>query len=251
MDYTINKLAKMAGITTRTLRHYDEIGLLSPTRKSSNGYRIYGTSEVDRLQHILFYRELGLSLIDIKKIVTDENFDPDSALHNHLIVLQAKRVQLDLLIANVENTIIANKGDRKMNDKDKFDGFGNKLVAQNEEQFGAEIREKYGDSVVDSSNRKIEKMTKDTYDEIQALSNEINTKLKIAFETGDPSSDAAQEVCELHRKWLCYYYDDYSKEYHLGVAEMYVADERFAAYYDKIEIGCAEFLRNAINLYCQ
>lgn len=91
MEYTVNKLAKLAGISTRTLRYYDEIGLLSPVRMSSNGYRIYGKIEVDRLQQILFYRELGVPLDEIKKIISTKDFDGVTALQSHLTALLAKR----------------------------------------------------------------------------------------------------------------------------------------------------------------
>nr|WP_052516614.1 MerR family transcriptional regulator [Paenibacillus popilliae] len=98
----VNKLAKLAGISTRTLRYYDEIGLLSPVRMSSKRIRIYGKIEVDRLQQILFYRELGVPLDEIKKITSTKDFDGVTALQSHLTALLAKRKQLDYLIANVE-----------------------------------------------------------------------------------------------------------------------------------------------------
>lgn len=91
MEYTVNRLAKMAGVSTRTLRYYDEIGLLQPSRISSNGYRIYGRKGVDRLQQILFYRELGVPLEEIKRILSSEDFDGLAALESHLTALQARR----------------------------------------------------------------------------------------------------------------------------------------------------------------
>ena len=126
MEYTINKLAKVAGVTTRTLRFYDEIGLLAPARISSNGYRIYGKKEIDRLQYILFYRELGVSLEEIKNILESKDFDGLAALESHLSALLARRKQLDLLIANVEKTISAAKGEIIMSDDEKFQGFKKK-----------------------------------------------------------------------------------------------------------------------------
>lgn len=102
MEYTVKSLARLAGVSTRTIRYYDEIGILKPARINSSGYRIYGQKEVDTLQQILFYRELGVSLERIKEIVTDTSFDPIAALKEHREKLLAKREQLDLLIANVE-----------------------------------------------------------------------------------------------------------------------------------------------------
>ncbi|MCL2559066.1 MAG: MerR family transcriptional regulator [Turicibacter sp.] len=251
MTYTINKLAQLAGVSTRTLRYYDELGLLSPTRKSTNGYRIYGQKEIDQLQHILFYRELGLPLEEIKQIIKSEDFNINEALHAHLSALLAKRNQLDALITNVQKTISATKGDIKMTNKEKFVGFGQQLVDENEKKYGDEIRETYGNDAVEASNAKVKGMSKEQYAEVEALSAEVNEALKLAFEQGDPASELAQKACELHKQWLCYFWDSYTKEAHIGLAEMYVADERFTAYYDNIAEGCTKFLRDAILIYCK
>lgn len=250
MEYTINKLGKMAGVSTRTLRYYEEINLLKPARISSNNYRIYGQKEVDLLQQILFYRELGVGLEDIKEILTAPNYNAAQALENHLIALLARQKQLNLLIENVKKTISATKGETIMSDNEKFEGFKQKLIDDNERQYGAEVRAKYGDDAINKSNAKIKGMTKEQYAEIEALSSELNETLKSAFLQGDPASELAQKACELHKQWLCCYYDKYSKEYHMGLAQMYVDDPRFKAYYDKIADGCAEFLRDAIMIYC-
>ena len=251
MEYTINKLAKLAGVSTRTLRYYDELGLLSPVRISSNGYRIYGQKEIDRLQQILFYRELGVPLEQIKKIMSPRDFDGGAALRNHLAALLARRKQLDLLIYNVEKTIKAAKGEAIMSDKEKFDGFIQKLVGDNECQYGEEIRAKYGDDAVDRSNARIRGMTEEQYAGAEALRLECEKTLKAAFEQGDPAGALAQRACELHKKWLCYFWDHYSKEAHIGVTQMYMDDPRFTAYYDKIAAGCAEFLRAAVLIFCK
>lgn len=251
MEYTINKLAKMAGVSTRTLRYYEEMGLLSPARISSNGYRIYGQKEIDLLQQILFYRELGVPLEETKRIISTRNFDGKAALASHLAALREKRNQLDLLIANVEKTILAAKGEVIMSDTEKFEGFKQKLIDDNEKQYGAEVRAKYGEDAVNGSNAKIKGMSKEQYAEIERLSLELNETLKAAFGQGDPASPLAQKACELHKKWLCFFWASYSKEAHLGVTQMYVDDPRFTAYYDKIAPGCAEFLRDAVLIYCK
>lgn len=251
MEYTINKLAKISGITARTLRYYDEIGLLVPVRISSNGYRIYGQFETDRLQQILFYRELGFSLDEIGKILMSQNFNNSTALENHLTSLLAERDRIDLLIKNVTNTIASVKGEIIMNDKEKFEGFKQNLIDENEKKYSKEIRGKYGEDTIDKSNAKIKGMTKAQYDEIEKLSAELNETLKAAFEIGDPTCDLAHKTCELHKKWLCYYWESYSKEAHIGLAQMYVDDYRFTQYYDKIAPGCAVFLRDSIIEYCK
>ena len=249
MEYTVQKLGDLAGISTRTLRYYDEIGLLKPARKSASGYRIYGQQEVDKLQQILFYRELGLDLEQIKNIINNPNFDGPAALKEHREKLLAKRMQLDLLITNVEKTISAKEGKSIMADKEKFQGFKQKLIDDNERQYGDEIRGKYGEEVIDQSNAKMLKMNEEQYREFTHLEQQVLESLMDAVKTGDPSSDAAQKTADLHRQWLGFTWPFYSPEAHMGLAEMYVADERFAAYYDKVHSGAAQFLRDAIAVY--
>lgn len=127
-----------------------------------------------------------------------------------------------------------------------------KMLEENEKRYGKEIREKYGDDTVNASYAKVRGMSEEKMREAEELSKLINEKLKEAFLLGDPSSELAQSVCEMHRQWLCTFWPDgmYTKEAHKILAETYVADERFAAYYDNIADGCAKFLCDAINIYC-
>ncbi|MFJ5716246.1 MerR family transcriptional regulator [Neobacillus sp. NPDC093127] len=249
MEYTVQKLGSLAGVSTRTLRYYDEIGILKPARINSSGYRIYGQKEVDRLQQILFYRELGVSLDSIKEIVTAPTFDGAAALREHREKLLEKKEQLELLIANVDKTIALTEGRMEMSNKEKFEGFKKKMIDENEKKYGKEIRQKYGNDTVDKSNAKLQNMTQEQHDEVTALGEQITVTLAEAFKTGDPAGELAQKAAELHKQWLCYYWNEYSKEAHAGLAQMYVDDERFTAYYDKEQPGTAEFLREAIHIY--
>lgn len=249
MEYTVQKLGSLAGVSTRTLRYYDEIGILKPARINSSGYRIYGQVEVDRLQQILFYRELGVSLDSIKEIVIAPSFDGAKALRDHREKLLEKKEQLELLITNVDKTIALTEGKMVMSNKEKFAGFKKKMVEENEKKYGKEIREKYGKDTVEKSNAKVMNMTQEQHDEVTALAEKLNKTLADAFKTGDPASDFAQKAADLHKQWLTFYWSEYSKEAHAGLAQMYVDDERFTAYYDKEQPGTAEFLRDAIHLY--
>lgn len=249
MEYTVQKLAKMAGVSTRTLRYYHEVGILKPARINTSGYRIYGPKEVDRLQQILFFRELGVSLEDIKAIITSPNFDSVSALKDHHRKLLEKRKQLDLLISNVEKTIAASEGRTIMNDKEKFEGFKKMLVDENEQKYGKEIREKYGDEAVEKSNERFRNMSKSDYEAMTSLGVQVMETLAEAMKTGDPSSPLAQKAAELHRQWLSYHWPEYNKEAHANLAQMYVEDERFTAYYDRVQPGATKFLRDAIHIY--
>ena len=249
MQYSVQKLGQMAGISSRTLRYYDEIGILKPARINSSGYRIYGQSEVDRLQQILFYRELGVSLDSIKEIVSSPAFDGAKALREHREKLFEKREQLDLLISNVDKSIALKEGKMTMMDKEKFEGFKQKLVDDNEKKYGQEASEKYGETAVNNSNNKVKGMSQEQYDEVTRLGAELKVTLNAAFLTGEPTGELAQKAADLHRQWLSFYWDSYTKEAHVGVTQMYVDDERFTAYYDENQPGTAAFLRDAVLVY--
>lgn len=249
MEYTVQKLGRLAGISTRTLRYYDEIDILKPARINSSGYRIYGQSEVDRLQQILFYRELGINLEQIKEIITSPDFNSAKALKEHREQLLDKRKQLDLLIKNVEKSIALTEGRITMSDKEKFEGFKKDMIEENEKKYGKEARGKYGDEAVNKANQKVMNMTEEDHKEVTRLSDELAKTLTEALKTGDPSSEIAQKAADLHKQWLTFYWNSYSKEAHAGLAQMYVDDERFRAHYDKEQPGTAEFLRDAIHIY--
>lgn len=249
MEYTVQKLGHMAGVSTRTLRYYDQIDLLKPTRINASGYRIYDQSEVDRLQQILFYRELGVGLDRIKEIITSPSFDGTHALREHRVKLLERRAQLDQLIANVDTTLAQTEGRITMTNQEKFEGFKQNLIDSNEKKVGKEIRARYGDEIIDSSNLKIQGLTETQYDDVQQLEIAVHDALAKAMITGDPASELAQHAVDLHRQWLSYYWSQYSKEAHAGVAQLYVADERFTAYYDEKQPGAAAFLREAILIY--
>ncbi|QHW32518.1 MerR family transcriptional regulator [Paenibacillus rhizovicinus] len=249
MEYTVQKLGRLAGISTRTLRFYDEIGILKPARTNSSGYRIYGQAEVDKLQQILFYRELGVNLDQIKAIVTDPSFDGAAALRQHRDRLLDKRKQLDALIGNVERTIASAEGRTDMSDQEKFEGFKQRMIDENEQKYGKEAREKYGDDAVNKSNAKLKGMSQERHERLNRLTQEVKDTLADAFRTGDPASELAQKAADLHRQWLTFHWDGYSKEAHANLAQMYVDDERFTAYYDEKQPGTAVFLRDAVHIY--
>lgn len=250
MEYSINKLSKMSGVSARTLRYYDEIGLLKPVRVASSGYRIYGRDEVNMLQQILLYRELGFQLEDIKTLLSKPDFDRVKAFEKHLIELNNKKERIEELINNVSSSISAMKGEKEMSDKEKFEGFKEKLISDNEEKYGKEIREKHGDKSIDESNENLRGVTKEQYDKAEQILKGFEIALEESFKIGDPSAELAQKAVDLHRQWLCVFYPRYTKDYHMGLGEMYVADERFRVNYDKFGKGCTEFLRDAIDIYC-
>lgn len=252
MRYSIREVSELAGVSARTLRYYDEIGLLKPLEISETGYRYYGEQELTLLQQILFYRERGLELKQIQKIIYQSDFDVMRALQEHLLDLEAKKKHMESLIFTVEQTIRSMKGECEMSDKEKFQAFKERIVRENEEKHGAEIREKYGDDEMDSANRKMLNMTEEEFERFQNLGKEINTQLEEAVRTGEkPESEKGKRIVLLHKEWLGKTWKQYTKETHIAIGNMYISDERFKLYYDKKVAGCATFLEKAIRYWVE
>ena len=247
MEYSIQALAHLAGVTTRTLRWYDQIGLLKPSRVAESGYRYYGRAEVDRLQDIFYYRALGVELARIKECLDDPSFDRLAALRNHLTALEAEQERLEQLIRSVKDTIGAEERNEIMSDEQKFEAFKQRAIAHNEKVYGAETRAKYGDREVDEANAAVMNLSRKQYQEWTDLGRGIQERLEVAVQAGlSPESEAGKELCALHRQWLTITGNQYDPARHRGIVELYVADERFTAYYDKQVPGCARFLRDAV-----
>ncbi|WKY47475.1 MerR family transcriptional regulator [Eubacteriaceae bacterium ES3] len=247
MEYTIKELADLAGVSTRTLRYYDEIALLSPCRLNQSGYRIYSSNEVDRLQQILFYRELDFDLKTIQSLLEDPAYNRLASLKKQLTAMTTKQKHTERLIETLKKTILQEEGKTIMKDQEKFIGLKEKQIAQNEKKYGREAREKYGNDTIDAANEKLRAMTQDTYESTEALGKKINALLEEAVKNNDsPADESGRLAATLHQQWIKAYWSQYSIEAHHGLVDMYLADERFKAYYDNTIEGCAEFLRDAV-----
>lgn len=218
MEYSIRELSQLSGVTTRTLRWYDEISLLKPAYVAESGYRYYREAEVDRLQDILYYREL-----------------------------ECRKLRLDQLIQSVKDTIYAEEKQEMMNDEQKFEAFKKRAVEKHEECYGQEARGKYGDREVDEVQETMKNLTREQYQEWTCLGEEILQRLEAAVtKKVSPQSDEGRDITALHRRWLTFTGNRYDKEKHKGIANLYIMDERFTAYYDRKVAGCAQFLRDAV-----
>lgn len=247
MAYTVNELAKLSGVSARTLRYYDEIGLLEPERISAAGYRIYGQAQVDRLQQILLYRELDMPLKAISQLLDAPGYDRHQALVSHLEALQARQQHLQVLIDNVRRTILAEEGRIAMTDQEKFAGLKERLLAENDAQYGQELKERYDEETLAASRKQFQHLSEAQYQSMEALAAEILDGLTVAVRSQKrPDGQQGQHLAQLHRQWLGYIWPSYSPEAHVGLAQMYLADERFKAYYDREVPGCAQFLHDAI-----
>jgi len=250
MSYSAKQLADLAGVSVRTLHYYEERGLLNPSRRENN-YRVFGPDEVDRLQQILLYRELGFALEDIGHILDAPDFDQRVALRAHLKRLETRRNELEKVSASVERMLAMREGGPMMTDQDRFESIKQMLIEENEKTYGAEMRERYGDEVVDASHARVAGMSEERWARAQTLEVEIKDELRVAVENGNPASATARHLCDLHREWIGMFWPEgtYSIEAHRALGEGYVSDERFKSYYDKVVEGGAEFLRDALNVY--
>lgn len=203
MKCGIKEVSELTGVSARTLRYYDQIGLLKPSKTSEAGYRYYGERELEILQQILFYKERGMELKQIKKIIYQKDFDIMAALREHLLELEEKRNHMEALIQTVEQTIRSMKGEYDMSDQEKFQAFKERVVRENEEKHGAEIREKYGDEEMDAANRKVLDMTEEEYERFQNLGEEIRIQLQDAVRGGaNPEDECGRRIVALHKEWL-------------------------------------------------
>ena len=247
MEYSIKELAHLSGVTTRTLRWYDEIGLLRPGRIAQSGYRYYGDAQVNRLQDILYYRALGVELSQIAEILDDPAYDRVQALRSHLQGLLARRGELDQLIASVQATIQAEERNEIMSDDKKFEAFKKQAIEENERKYGRELREKYGDEEIDASNAAAMKVTREQYAQWNAWGEEIKERLCAAVRARlQPQGEEGRAIVEIHKSWLTVAMHGYDAARHRGIAQLYVMDERFTAYYDGEVPGCAQFLCDAV-----
>ena len=241
--FTVKQLSKLAGVTPRTLHHYDQIGLLKPTRVGENGYRYYGEDALLRLQQILLYRELDLPLDDIKKIVGRRDFDVLGALQSHKEALQKQVTRLNRLLVTVDNTIQHLKGEKPMSNQGLFEGFSE----EQQEKYALEAEQMYDPETVRASNRKWKSYSAAKKESIMAEGNVIYTDMIAAMPKG-AASPAVQTIVERWRKHMDYFWTP-KLEQLLPLAEGYVDDPRFKANFDKMNPALAEFMRDAVTVY--
>jgi len=243
--FTVTQLSKLAGVTPRTLHHYDEIGLLKPSRVGDNGYRYYGEESLLRLQQILFYRELDIPLGDIKKIMGRRDFDILGALQSHRNALNKQVTRLNRLIQTVDNTIDHLKGNNIMSEKGLFEGF----TEEEQEKYALEAEQLYDAETVRASNQKWKSYSATKKETIMAEGKTIYVDMIAAMPKGADSPEA-QAIVERWRKHMDYFWTP-NLEQLLGLANGYNDDPRFKANFDKMHPKLAEFMREAVKVYME
>lgn len=246
--YTTHELAKLAGVSSRTLRYYDQIGLLVPTR-AQNDYRLYCEADVKKLESILLLRSCGMPLKSIAEALNKAHFDLASVLEEHLDLLCRQREELDKTIATAKRTVAGLEEFENMDDTEKFEQIKKQLVDANDNEFGEEARELYGDEVIDEANERLLEMDKPTWDAKEELEQRVKDALIAAMATSDPTSLEAKQLAKLHAQWIKIYWEEaaYTPSAHANLADSYLADKRFIAYYDgPCGEGATKFLRDSI-----
>jgi len=247
MAYQIKQLATLAGVSVRTLRYYDEIGLLKPAFVGDNGYRYYENAQVDRLQQICLYRTLQLSLAEIAVIIELPREQVAIQLQQQYQRIQQERQRLDQLLNLVQTTIQTQREGAMMTDEEKFQAFKAARVTENEQQYGNESRQRYGEEVVDEANQQFTNLNATDYAAMHATEQQLLAMLKAQLNESELSPITAQKIYQLHRQWLGYTWPKYTVAMHHGLAEMYLADDRFCTYYDsRAGVGATALLVNCI-----
>jgi DNA-binding transcriptional MerR regulator len=243
--YTVKELSALAGVSVRTLHHYDQIGLLKPENRSEARYRYYGKKELLRLQQILFYRELDFPLHEIKEILDKEDFDLLSSLEYHRAQLKEKAEQLKQLLKTIDKTIEDLKSNQDMmTDKELYEGFPEEQA----KAYRKEASERWGEERVKQSEERIKKLGPKGWEELK-LKGDAITREMASLIGKDPRSVEVQTAIAKHYAYISNFYE-VTEEIFRGLGKMYVEDERFTATYEKYAKGLAGFMNEAMQAYC-
>ena len=243
-SYTVGQVAELAGVTVRTLHHYDQIGLLSASDRSGSGYRRYSESDLERLQQILFYRELGFPLDEIVTILDEPGADADVHLRRQRELLGERIARLQMMVAAIDKEMEARQMGYQLTPEERFEVWGD----FNPDDHAAEVEERWGDTdAYKESRRRTSSYTKDDWLAIKAEAEAAGTRMIEAMQAGEPpESDAAMDAAEAHRQHISRWFYPCSHEMHVGLGEMYVADPRFTKTYEDMAEGLAAYTRDAI-----
>ncbi|WP_326803479.1 MerR family transcriptional regulator [Streptomyces sp. NBC_01788] len=244
MSYSVGQVAGFAGVTVRTLHHYDDIGLLVPGERSHAGHRRYGDADLDRLQQILFYRELGFPLEEVAALLDDPEADPAAHLRRRHELLTARIEKLKEMAAAVEHAMEARRMGIDLTPEERFEVFGD----HDPEKYADEVRQRWGGTeAYRQSQRRTASYTKEDWKRLTVEQDAIHRRMAELLDAGTPArSEAAMDVAEAHRRFISGSYYDCGHEMHSCLAQMYVADPRFTATYEKIRPGLAAYLHDAI-----
>jgi DNA-binding transcriptional MerR regulator len=240
----VGEVAALAGVTVRTLHHYDRIGLLSPSERTAAGYRRYTPADLDRLHRVLVYRELGFPLEEVATLLDDPSADPAAHLRRQHRLLRERLERTQAMVEAVEKEMEAQQMGISLTPEERFEVFGE----QDPSQYAAEAEERWGDTEAWSqSQRRTAAYTKDDWLRIKEESAGIERRLAEALQAGvAPDSARAMDAAEEHRQHISRWFYDCPPQMHAGLGRMYVEDERFTAHYEAVAPGLAQFVSAAV-----
>jgi DNA-binding transcriptional MerR regulator len=245
MAYTVGRVASAAGVTVRTLHHYDEIGLLTPSGRTPAGYRRYDDRDLERLQLIRYYRQLGFPLDEIAEILDDPRADPAAHLRRQHELLTGRIGRLREMVTAIELAMEARTMGIALTPEERFEVFGD----ADPEQYAEEVEQRWGDTeAYRESQRRTAGYAKEDWLRNKAENEDWARRAGELLDSGAPADGpAAMALAEEHRQLISRWFYDCTYEIHTGLADMYVADERFTAYFEGIRPGLAAWLNEAIH----
>jgi DNA-binding transcriptional MerR regulator len=240
---TVGEVAAMAGVTVRTLHHYDRIGLLSPSGRSTAGYRLYAPDDLDRLHQVLLYRELGFSLEDVAELLSDDA-DPEAHLRRQHRLLRDRLDRTQQMVAAVEKEMEARAMGMSLTPEEKFEVFGE----FDPDQYEEEVQERWGETdAYAQSKRRTSSYTKEDWVRIKEEGDAVERRFAEALRSGVPAdSEQAMDIAEEHRQQISRNFYDCPPGMHAGLGRMYVEDERFTAHYENRAAGLAQYVSTAV-----
>jgi len=244
MSYTVGQVANLAGISVRTLHHYHQIGLLVPSGYSGAGYRRYSAGDLERLQRVLFYRELGFPLEQIVTLLDDPAIDPQEHLRRQHDLLTRRIERLTEMVTAVERAMEAEKMGISLTPEERFEVFGEHDPAQ----YAEEAEQRWGETdAYKQSMQRTQRYTKEDWLKIKQEQADLQERLVAAFRSGTaPDSEAAMNLAEDHRQQISRWFYDCGYDVHRGLAQMYLADPRFTKNYEDLAPGLAQWVHDAI-----
>jgi DNA-binding transcriptional MerR regulator len=242
-NYTVGRVASLSGVTIRTLHHYDEIGLLSPGGRSAAGYRLYEESDIERLQRVLFYRELGFDLKEIATIVDDPGTDALGHLRRQRTLLAERIDRLGAMVDAIDYEMEARTMDISLTPEERLEVFGEFRP----EDYAEEAEQRWGETEpYKESQRRVSSYKKVDWQRLKAEGEAVQGRLAAALDAGlAPDSEEAMAAVEAHRQHISRWFYECTYGIHRGLTEMYVSDERFRSHYDTRTPGLADFIREA------
>lgn len=240
----VGEVARLAGVTVRTLHHYDRIGLLSPSDRTATGYRLYTASDLDRLHQVLVYRELGFPLEEVATLLDDADADPEAHLRRQHALLRDRLERTGAVLAALEKEMEARSMGISLTPEEKFELFGESYSEDHER----EAEERWGDTDAwAQSARRTAAYSKQDWVRIKEETDDLQRRFAAVLRAGSPADSAeAMDVAEDHRQHISRWFYDCPPAMHAGLGRMYVEDERFAANYERVAPGLARFVSTAV-----